>query len=71
MEIKLYRKEWDWGVTLKPFKPTGRWKLEIIDDDKDLYLEHKGLIFKEWVHEGDIVIREEETHINTCTGDCE
>lgn len=35
-------------------KPTGRWQIERYDNEAIMYVEHKGLIFRKWVHESDI-----------------
>jgi len=52
-------------TTWKKLRPTGRWRLErVLADngtilDTTLFIEHKGLIFKEWVHEQDISLSTE------------
>ncbi len=49
----------------KDLKSTGRWQIEKIFDengkiiDAVMYVEHKGLIFKQWIHENDIRIVEQ------------
>jgi hypothetical protein len=47
-------------------KPTGRYKLRTypVTNTKTLYIEHKGLIFKKWISEEDIIFIEDE--IFTC-----
>ena len=52
--------------TYKPLKPTGRWKIEIVNNKRTLFIEHKGWLFKRWIYETNIVIRNEETYINNC-----
>jgi len=44
------------GKHLLPLNPSGRWKLvTYLNSKDDLYIEHKYFIFKEWIHEDDIV----------------
>lgn len=48
------------GYAYMSLKPTGRWQIEKIFNENDelvdtiMYVEHKGLIFRKWVHENDI-----------------
>lgn len=54
-------------VDLKKFNSTGRWCIQIIDENCWLFLEHKGWIFRHWIREDDIIIQREEQYINTCS----
>ena len=51
----------------RPLNPTGRWMIKTIDDEQTLFVEHKGWIFKRWIGENAIVIRNEESFINECS----
>ena len=62
MKIPYYTIAMEYGVSLARLKPTGRCK--IIDDGKtsQYYVQHKGLIFKSWIH-----VRRIEWHDHTIT----
>lgn len=62
MYVPCYR------YTYRHLNPTGRWKLESGPRfDNMLLIEHKGLIFKRWVCEDEIVFRSErKSVINQC-----
>ena len=48
----------------KPLKPTGKWKLVTnAYESNALYIQHKGWIFKTWIHEADICFRDCENEI--------
>lgn len=66
--MKMYVRDMaaEWGYTYKKFNPTGRWKVRIVDDYVELYLEHKGWLFKKWYNEDDVILQNEETFINEC-----
>lgn len=61
--------EAEWGVSYKPFKPTGRWKIESCAYYRDrLFIEHQGFIFKSWIPEDDIkFLPAKKSIINACT----
>tara|TARA_R110000851_G_C13102760_1_gene569294 strand:+ start:60576 stop:60800 length:225 start_codon:yes stop_codon:yes gene_type:complete len=41
-----------------PLKPTGLWRIESCEHYRDrLFVEHKGLFFKRWISEEDIVFK--------------
>ncbi len=46
---------------------TNRWKIEIKGDEKTLFLEKKNESSTEWIHENNIIVRNEETYINNCS----
>ncbi len=66
--LKVYVRtmEAEWGYSYKKFKPTGRWKTVSIIGKVALYVEHQGLIFKEWFEEEDIIFELENICINNC-----
>ena len=42
--------------SLKPLKPTGKWKIESGPYyENKIFIQHQGLIFKRWISEDDIV----------------
>lgn len=52
-----------WGY--RPLRPTGRWKFvrgpyNVINT---LYIEHKGRMFRQWVHEAEIEFRPAEKEV--------
>ena len=69
--LKVYVRDMapEWGYDYKPFKPTGRWKTQIIDDEVTIYLEHQGLIFKKWYDENDVIMQEERIFVNECVNE--
>lgn len=50
--------------------PTGKWKYVNGPDQEDvIYVEHKGSLFKSWIHENNIEFHEEETEeVFDCKG---
>ena len=59
----------DFGFILKPLNPTGRWKIKTCAYYKNkLFVEHKGLFFKRWVSEDNIIFAPAEVEeIFTCS----
>ena len=52
---------------IAPTKFTGRWKLHVVDGQSCLYIELRYMKFlKRWVHEKNIVVKEENVYINKC-----
>jgi|TARA_R110000851_G_scaffold87200_3_gene190047 hypothetical protein len=76
MITKAYVEDWGrYGTRLTPYEKynwSGRMKIETIDDITSVYIERChtffGLftIFKSWIHESNIVFREENVKIMDC-----
>lgn len=53
-----------YSVSFKPLNPTGRWKIVSGPyHENKLFIEHKGLIFKSWIAEDNIVFKCERKSI--------
>jgi hypothetical protein len=52
-------------IYYKVLKPTGRWKLETTpyNSSYEMWIEHKGLIFKSWIPENQIVFKPKRTSV--------
>ncbi len=56
--------DFDDFYTYKLLRPTGRWKIETVNNKCNLLVEHKGWLFKDWISESSISTV--ETYINNC-----
>jgi len=66
--VEVYAKVFDpeWGYALHPVNLTGRWKIMTINGDKELYVEHKGWLIRNWYSAEDIQVFDIEETINEC-----
>jgi len=69
MPVAPYIKKYgDHNIYYVPLKPTGKWKLKSGPyDDNDMYIQHQGFIFTQWIHEDSIYFKPAiEEEIFTC-----
>ena len=57
----------NWVYSYSQLKPTGKWRLCVCGNGWNIQIQHRGLIFKYWIDETEIVYMSRQQKHYTCT----